>query len=225
MTGAPLPLRKPRRHAWTAAQIAVVRERYPDTDSAQLAAELGVSLVQLRDRAWALGIKKSKAYLSAISRAKAVGIETRFKPGQVPFNKGLKGWKSGGRSVETQFGKGHRPASWKPIGSERLSKEGYLQRKLTDTGYPPRDWVPVHHIVWRDAGREIPPGHRVAFKDGNKTNITLDNLELVTFAELMRRNTHHNYGPELAAVVQLRGALTRQINKFNRKEQPSCQPT
>jgi hypothetical protein len=29
----------------------------------------------------------------------------------------------------------------------------------------------------------------------------------------MRRNSYHQYGPEVAKAVQLRGAITRQINK------------
>ena len=73
--------------------------------------------------------------------------------------------------------------------------------------------MPVHHIVWREAGREIPRGYRLTFKDGNKRNFALDNLELVSIADMMRRNTVHNYGPEIAQLVQLRGAITRQINR------------
>ena len=38
-------------------------------------------------------------------------------------------------------------------------------------------------------------------------------LRVFTRAELMRRNTCHNHGPEIAQVIQLRGAVTRQINK------------
>jgi hypothetical protein len=33
----------------------------------------------------------------------------------------------------------------------------------------------------------------------------------------MNRNTYHNYPKEIANLVQLRGALTRQINKAKRK--------
>lgn len=76
-----------------------------------------------------------------------------------------------------------------------------------------RDYVNVHWIVWREAGREIPKGMALVFRDGDKSNITLDNLELVTRAELMRRNSYHNHGPEIAELVRLRAIITRQINK------------
>lgn len=213
MTKAHSPRRNAVRHRWTPAQIEALREHFPTTDSAALAVELGVSTVSLRNQATKLGLRKAKAYLSEIARTKSIGVSTRFKPGQTPFNKGLKGWKSGGRAAETQFKKGAHPHSWKPIGSERTSKEGYLQRKLTDTGYPPRDWVAVHHIVWREAGFDIPKGYRLTFKDGNKAHIAIDNLELTSIADLMRRNTFHNYGKDIAKLVQLRGAITRQINR------------
>jgi len=71
----------------------------------------------------------------------------------------------------------------------------------------------VHHLVLLEAGREVPPGHALVFRDGDKRNFALDNLELVTRGDLMRRNSYHNYGPEIAAAVQLKGAIMRQINK------------
>lgn len=42
----------------------------------------------------------------------------------------------------------------------------------------------------------------------------------MTRAELMRRNSlHTNYPPQLVSLVQLRGALNRQINR--RKQEPT----
>jgi len=219
MTAPYSPRRNALRHVWTDAEIQQLRDLYPHTLTSALAEQMGISVNSIHNQCFKLGIKKAKVYLSAVSRAKNVGISTRFKPGQIPFNKGLKGWQAGGRAAETQFKKGTRPHTWLPIGSERTTKEGYLQRKLTDTGYPPRDWVPVHHIVWRAAGFDIPKGYRLTFKDGNKGKIELGNLELVSIADLLRRNSFHNYGPELAKLVQLRGAISRQINR----REKSCQ--
>jgi len=47
-------------------------------------------------------------------------------------------------------------------------------------------------------------------------NLALDNLQLVTRAELMKRNSYHQYGPEISKIIQLRGALALQINKRER---------
>ena len=63
----------------------------------------------------------------------------------------------------------------------------------------------------------MPVGYLVVFKRGMFTNvleeITLDRLELVSRAENMRRNSVHRYGPEIASLHQLRGAVNRQINQ------------
>ena len=122
----------------------------------------------------------------------------------------------------TQFKKGQKPHTWKPIGTERLSKEGYLQRKVADTGYPPRDWVGVHILLWREHHGEIPAGHIIKFKDGNKQNIAIENLECISQADNMRRNSFHNYPKEVAQLIQLRSAVQRQINKRSKQDE---QPT
>jgi len=184
---------------WTAAEDNRLRALYDTMPASAIARELGRTKSAVKNRVNIIGLTKGHNC-------------GRFEQGMAPWNKG-KAFDSGGRSHETRFKPGHKPVQTKPLGSERVSKEGYLQRKMTDTGYPPRDWVPVHHIVWREAGREIPRGYRLTFKDGNKRNFALDNLELVSIADMMRRNTVHNYGPEIAQLVQLRGAITRQINR------------
>ena len=81
-----------------------------------------------------------------------------------------------------------------------------------------RRWRAVHILLWEAAHGPLPKGHAIVFKDGDKRHIELDNLQLVTRAELMSRNTMHNYGPEIARVIQLKGAITRQINRRTRHE-------
>jgi hypothetical protein len=50
--------------------------------------------------------------------------------------------------------------------------------------------------------------------------ITLDAVELISRAELMRRNTRHNYGPEINDLIGLRARITRQINKRTKEANP-----
>lgn len=120
---------------------------------------------------------------------------------------------------ETQFKKGHKPQNWKPIYSTRLSKEGYLQMKMTDTGYPPRDWVAVHILIWEDKHGPIPPGYVLAFKDGDKTHIALQNLELIARADLMRRNSiHYRYPREVVNTIMLLGVVKRRLRENAKKE-------
>jgi len=203
---------KPRR-VFTEHVLQVVGDRYADEDTQQIADDLGLSKAQVFHVAAKLGVRKTPEYLAALEIRQRVQFidgskSTRFQPGQAPWNKGVP-FSAGGRSKETRFKPGQRPHTWRQIGTERLSKEGYLQRKVADTGYSPRDYKAVHHLVWIEAGREIPPGHVLIFIDGDKRNITLDNLRLITKAENMARNTIHNLPREYVEVAQLRGSLRR----------------
>lgn len=138
----------------------------------------------------------------------------------------MKGFQPGGRSAETRFKRGemHGAAqhNYKPIGSLRINTEGYLERKVTDAHpVPARRWVGVHRLVWESAHGPVPPGHVVRFKPGMFTNrageITLDRLELVSRAEHARRNHPISRDPEYARLVQLKGAITRQVNRIARE--------
>lgn len=209
---------------WTANEIAIIRDLYPTTRTADMMPLLpGRKISQVQAKANDIGANKTKETIRRMAREAILNPNhkahsSKFKKGHKTWNAGMKGFKSGGRSAETQFKPGRKPHSWKPIGSERLTKDGYLQRKMTDTGYPPRDWVFVHHLIWKEAGNDIPQGFALRFKDGNNKNITLDNLELLSRRQLMAKNSVHNYGPEIAKIVQLRGAISRQINKRTKKE-------
>ncbi|WP_020164686.1 HNH endonuclease signature motif containing protein [Methyloversatilis discipulorum] len=210
-----------KRTPWTEAERELLRRLFPHYTSLAIARTMGRTVCAINGQAGKLGLQKSAEHLRANGgrwnpdNPKAVA--NRFQKGLVPWNKG-KHVVAGGRSAETRFKPGSKPGNWMPIGSERVTKDGYLQRKLTDTGYPPRDWVSVHHIVWKEAGRDIPKGYRLVFKDGNRLNVVLENLELVSIADLMRRNTIHNLPPELREVVHLRAAIVRRINRHERAQ-------
>lgn len=226
-----------RGNFWSPSEIRTLRKRFPNELTADIARDLGRTCTLVSQKAHALGLCKNKrgkeaarARLSHIAKTNPGCIGGRFKKGQVPANKGLRrpGW-SAGRMRETQFKKGemHGAAqhNYVPIGTQRVnSKDGYLERKVTDDHpVPARRWVAVHRLVWEAANGPIPAGHRVAFKPGTKTNIeadiTVDRLELVTAAEMMRRNTIHNYPREIKHAMQMRGALNRVINRRT-KEAP-----
>ena len=111
-----------------------------------------------------------------------------------------------------------------PIGTLRVTQDGILERKVTDdpTIQTQRRWVPIHRLVWQTAHGPIPPGHIVVYRKGMKTmveeEITIDRLECITMAENMRRNNVYR-DPELGKLYQLKGAITRQVNRIKRKQQ------
>ncbi len=219
---------KPRAQ-WTPEQIAMVVELYPHQKTEKIAQMVDKTSMQVYCKAASLGLKKTPEYMNSpdacrLRRGGNIGAEYRFQKGQVPPNKGIKGISYPGM-VPTQFKPGSKPKNWMPIGSERYSKGGYLQRKLTDTGYPPRDWVSAHSILWRQHYGDIPVAHRVCFKDGNKQNIVIENLELVSIADVMRRNTIHNLPKPLKEVIQLTGYIKRRINTRRRKDEQRASGT
>ena len=212
------------RSPWQDWELTLLRTEYPDNPTAKLATQLDRTVTSVYQRAILDGLRKSTAYLASpdacrLRRGDKVGAAHRFLPGHVPANKGLRrpGW-SCGRMSETQFKPGNRPHTWKPVGATRFSKEGYLQRKVSDTGYPPRDWVGEHILIWQEAHGPVPRGFAVCFKDGDKAHIVLDNFELISRSELMRRNTIHNYPPDLVDAIRLYGALKRRLRKLDEQQ-------
>lgn len=103
------------------------------------------------------------------------GLTGRFEKGHVPANKGQKGFAAPG-SEKGWFAKGHTPKNHRPVGSERISKDGYIEIKIAE----PNKWKLKHRVIWEKYNGEIPKGHIVGFRDGNKTNTDINNLVLVS---------------------------------------------
>lgn len=213
---------KPRRR-WLPWELEFLRRCYADYWTVAIAKVLGCSQQRVLAKANEMGLKKSPAVLSQVAAFRTEdpahgGRATRFKPGQVPANKGLRrpGWASG-RMRETQFKPGRKPHTWVPVGSYRVV-EGVLERKFSDDPGPPNvRWAPVHKLLWQEAHGPIPAGCVVTFRPGCHTThlarITLAVIECIPRAELMARNTIHNLPEKLKSVITLRAQLTRQINK------------
>jgi hypothetical protein len=217
------------KHRWTDSEISMLRRVYPNTPTAKIANMLGVKPYVVSGKAAKMGIGKSAEYLASPAahrmRVDTIGARTRFKPGSIPWNKGLRGINYPGQ-IATQFKPGHRGGRamerYKPIGTERVTIDGYLERKINDDMPLQKRWRAVHILLWEQVNGPLPSGHALVFRDGNKRNICLDNIELLTRSELMRRNSFHRYGQEIAQLVQLRGAIKRKINN---KERETCPTT
>lgn len=212
---------------WSAAELAILRDRYADTPTAALAGEIGRPACSLYQKARALGLKNSEEYLNSphacrLRRGDNVGAPYRFKPGHVPANKGLRrpGWHAGTMQA-TQFKKGQKPQTWVPVGTESVDADGYLKRKIRDDaprGFSRYNWRYVHVLLWETQHGPVPKGYAVGFINGDKADLRPDNLVLLSRTDLMRRNTLHNYPKEIALAIQLRGALIRKINRRTRNE-------
>lgn len=138
-----------------------------------------------------------------------------YEKGNVPFNKGAKGWYAAG-TEKTRFKAGSVPPNYKPVGSIRLTVDNYYEMKMAEGM---RQWRLLHRVIWERCNGAIPKGFIVSFLDKNPQNLDITNLSLFTKVQNMKRNTLHNYPKEIAQLIQLQGAINRQINKRTNHEQ------
>jgi len=205
--GSMSPLAGRRRteyRAWTPAEDQRLAALYQTQPITEISRQIGRGTGSIYNRVQKLGLKRPEAY-------KAITGSGRFRVGHDTWNKGLRGWQAGGRAKETQFQKGAKPSNtWRSIGSERTSKDGTLYRKVSDTGDKKADWKAVAVLIWEERNGPLPDGHIVIHRDRNRENLDPGNLEAVTRAETMRRNSIGRYPPEYR-----RAAI--QLGWFNRK--------
>lgn len=100
-----------------------------------------------------------------------------FRKGFIPWNKGVKGYIGANK---TSFKKGNKPANWKPVGSERIDSNEYTLIKVAE----PNKWVFKHRLIYEQKYGEISKGSVIIFADGDKNNLSIDNLLCVTREEL-----------------------------------------
>lgn len=154
------------RRYWTTAEVRTLRSLYPDTTNAVIGEELRRSRSAVNQMAIKLRLKKSPAFIA---------LHARFPAGLVPWNKGMKGWNAGGRADLTKFRRGHRGARQKPVGTERMERDG-LMVKVAE----PNVWKPKARVVWEKHFGPIPQGCVVRLKDGDRYNCSPENLLLLS---------------------------------------------
>lgn len=145
------------------------------------------------------------------------GLTGKFRKGQTPHNKGKKMPKEVYEKVKhTMFAKGNVPPNHRPVGSERISKDGYIEVKVAE----PNKWRLKQRVVYEEAKGKIPEGCPIIFLDGNKRNFDIDNLRCITRSELLYLNCNGlNNSNEITETGILMARLDRTKNK---KKQELC---
>ena len=126
-------------------------------------------------------LKKSQIRSKVKRMGLKSGVDTTFKKGDETWNKGMKGLDVGS---STQFKKGHTPQNIKPVGSERVNRNGYVEIKVKK----PNIWKLKHRVLYKKHKGEIPKNGAIIFADKDRSNLDLDNLILVKRKELLIMN-------------------------------------
>lgn len=203
-----MPKHTKKRVYWTSEQEKIIRDNYPDSTPNELNKLLGGVRTnkEISSKAKVLKVYKSSAYREKYD----ISPDGKIKKNATPWNKGSsymphgceKGW----------FGKGSLPHNTLTVGTTRITKDGYLQVKVSDDNHR---WELVHRETWKQHHGEYPPkGMAIVFNDGDKLNChDINNLSLISRKELMLRNNVQNLPEELKEVIRIKATITRRINE------------
>lgn len=164
---------KGRLKLLTEEQAEFVKQAYKRTTIANITKEL--------NKKFGLRLKESQIRSFTRNHNLKSGRTGYFEKGNESWNTGMKGWQAGGRSAEARF----KPAPPDPdyrafnqaeVGDEVIDTYGYRKRKIAQ----PNKWEFCHILLWREHHGQIPENHIVRFLDNDKTNLSIDNLYLVS---------------------------------------------
>lgn len=196
------------KHTWTTEQKDFLRKYYP--------VYIQPDLLKLFNRHFDLNVSWSQLKNCLKKNEIKSGRTGRFEKGSIPVNKGTKGLTTANK---TSFKKGQRPKNYKPVGYERIDRDGYVLVKVSDTGEWHQRWRHKHKVIWEAAHGPIPKGHALIFLDRDKLNVSLDNLQLITQSLLARMNQNKLFysDPELTKIGVTIASIYSKIGERNRR--------
>jgi hypothetical protein len=193
----------------------LIRVLYPTVPSRPLCDYLGITMSQLYNRVFQMGVKKNPRIKYLQNRALRLngGMKSRWQRGHEPHNKG--------KQMSSELYEKVRPTMYKPGNKPHNTRqENATSIRWDKTGRPysytkVKDslWVLTHRLVWESIYGPIPKDHVVRFKDGNNLNIQIDNLECIPKTENAIRNSIHRFPGEVQTVIRLKSKLNKQIKQ------------
>lgn len=207
-----------KRRLWPDQERQVMINMFANNYTETICEMLNRSYCSISNQAFLMGLKKSDAFIKMelkkqAERLRIIGVAGRYKKGREPENKGKKMPSEVYEKVKhTMFKKGQQPHNsykdWNEV--LRTDKKGkdYFMIKLPNE----KKLKYKHTWIWETNNGKVQKGFNVVFKDGNQLNCILENLECISNAELMQRNTIHRFPAELKNTIRLVNKLKRNIN-------------
>lgn len=184
-------------HMWTEAEIDFLREVYPKNGRKES--------TRLFNEHFGLNVTQN-ALKHTVQRYKIKApTDGRYIKGNVPMNKGIPmSAEQYAKCKPTMFSKGHVPGNKKPLGSERISRDGYIEVKIAE----PNKWELLQVLVMQTLmGRRLEKGvEMVRFLDGNPLNCNPYNLVLTNRcvnARINQRSIKPTTPESMKAVIQV----------------------
>lgn len=215
-----------RNSVWTPALDKKLIKLYKTHTRQQCADKLGLRKYQVEKRLATL-----KIYLPADEREKRKQANY-YKKGQPCAHPPPKGVRF---SPATEYKKGNEPAAtkwdgWVGIRNNYKRGTAYKWIRISKGKY-----MAYHHYIWKQAGRTIPKGHVLRFKNNDTLDVRLENLECVPRSAALydnrlaycverdpeKREVIKKEFPELIELKRKQLELRRAINDKRKSDKPA----
>ena len=207
------------RTTFTPELDAIIKEHYLTTPVKTIAAMIGRSYKGVMGALKRMGLEIPK---EIVEERKQIG---RIRKGEAPPNKGKKqvdymSPEAIARCSKTRFKKGNKPHN-------TYDKDGIITIRRDKSGRPYfyirvalGKWELYHRYLWETVNGKCPSAYCIWFKDGDSTNIVIDNLECISRKEnRLRNNKVRFYDPELKELIVAHKQLISQLNKLKNEQQ------
>lgn len=191
------------------------RNYYSQTELDFLRDNCTLSRKDLTDRfnaKFARDIKQDALTQVCLRNGWITGRNGCFEKGNVAWNYGMKGYYATGIE-KTWFKKGYLPWNTLPLGSERVTFDGYIEVKTSVRG-----WKLKHRLIWEQANGKIPEGYLITFKDGNSKNTAIDNLEIQSkeLHAVLCKSGYYQEPKELKPIIRTATVLRMKLNEIEK---------
>lgn len=190
---------------WRREEEELLRRCFANTYTADLVGMLpGRTYRSIAQHAVVMGLRKSDEFKAMLDKVAGenlakFGVASIFRKGHVSHNKGRSLYDymppdKMERIKATQFKPGNVSRNTKPLGSVRLSKDGFYEIKVAHLKVDGKNknYRALHRVLYEKLYGPIPEKMQVSFLDNNNQNFAHDNLVLRSQRDCMLQNQLRN---------------------------------